>query len=270
VPQSVADCRRLSQQGVAALDRGQPEKAEALLAKAVKACPVDPEARRHYAESLWRRGGRKEAIAQMEEACRLVSDDAALWTRIAQMRLADGQVELARQDADRAIDLDSKSAAAWAVRGGVMRVYGRPQQALADYLRAMNYAPKDREILWAIAELYRQQHQPERALLTLQSVADTYSPGEEPSHVFHAIGQTYVALGRFDEAVESLTTAATRGKPTPDLLCQLGEAQLLAGHLDAAGVAASQSLAIAPRHQASRELLDRLQLAQHADSTPRR
>ena len=207
VPKSLAECRRLSQQGVAALDRGRQQDAEALLAKAVAACPADAEARRHYAESLWRRGARQEAIAQLEESGRLAGDDASLWTRLAEMYLAAGQLELASKNAERAIDLDPRLPGAWAIRGGVMRAAGQPGEALTCYLRALGYAPKDRAILLEVAELYRQQNQPERSLQTLQCLADTYSPGEEPGQVHHLLGQAYVALGRYDDAVESLSLA---------------------------------------------------------------
>ena len=219
------------------------------------ACPVDAEARRHYAESLWRRGARQEAIAQLEEAGRLAGEDASLWARLAEMHLANGQPELARQNAEQALDLDPKLPAAWAIRGGVTRAAGQPRQALADYLRALGYAPSDRAILLEIAELHRQLNQPERALQTLQTLADTYSPGEEPGQVLYLMGLAYVALGRYDDGVESLSAAVTRAKPTPEMFCRLGEAELLAGHPAEAADAARQALALQPQHQPSRELL---------------
>ena len=163
VPQSLADCRRLSRQGVAALERGRQQTAETMLAQAVTACPVDAEARRHYADSLWQRGARPEAIAQMEEAVRLADEDASFSVRLAEMYLADGRAELARQSADRAIELDPKLPEAWAVRGGVLRSLGQPREALADYLRALGQAPENRETLLAVAELYRQLNEPRRA-----------------------------------------------------------------------------------------------------------
>ena len=262
VSQSVVDCRRLSQQGVAALDRGRLQDAEALLAKAVAACPTDAEARRHYAEALWRRGARPDAISQLEEACRLSADDAALWARLGEMYLAAGQLEPAWKNAERAIDLDPRSAGAWAIRGGVRRAAGQPDEALACYLRALGYAPKDRAILLEVASLYRQQNRPERALQTLQSLAETYSPGEEPSHVEDLLGETYVALGRYDDAVESLSLALTRGTPSADMYCRLGEAQLLAGSPTEAAAAAQQALALKPQHPPSQALLERIRLAQ--------
>jgi tetratricopeptide (TPR) repeat protein len=269
VSRSLADCRRLSQQGMVALDRGQQEKAETLLAQAVNACPVDAEARRRYAEALWRRGAQKEAIAQLEAAGRVTPDDAALWTRMAEMQLAAGQVELAGQTADRALDLDTKLPGAWAIRGGVRRAAGKPQEALADYLRALGYAPSDRAMLREVAELYRQLNQPERALQTLQSLAETYPPGEEPDDVLYLTGLAYVALGRYDDGVESLTAAVTRGKPTAEMYCQLGQAELLAGHAAEAACAARQALTLDPAHRASHDLLDRIELAQRPQGTVR-
>ena len=270
VSQSVADCRRLAQQGAVALERGQQEQAEKLLSQAVNTCPVDPEARRNYAESLWRHGARQEAIAQLEEAGRLAGDDGVLSARLAEMHLANGQIDAARQSVEQAIALDPKSAAAWAVHGGVMRAAGEPQQALADFLRALNYAPKDRRVLEQVAELYQQQQQPERALQTLQNLADTYSPGEEPEQLLCSIGRTYCVLGRYEEGVESLSAASQRGKPTPELLCELGEAQLLAGRPAEAAATARQALSLQPQHHPSRELLDRIELAQRPQGTPRR
>lgn len=269
VPQSLTDCRRLSQQGVTALERGEQPKAETLLAKAVAACPVDAEARRHYAESLWRRGAREDAIAQLQEAGRLAGYDASLWARLAEMRLASGQRELARQDAEQALKLDPKLPIAWAIRGGVMRAAGQPREALADYLRALSYAPNDRTMLREVAELHRQLNEPQRALQTLQTLADTYSPGEEPAEVLYLMGTAYVALGRYEDAVESLSAAAAGGSPSPETLCSLGQAELLAGRPAEAAEAARRALALQPQHQPSRDLLQRVELAQQPQGTVR-
>src|SRR3972149_5732410 len=46
VSQSLAESRKLSREGVAAMERGQQQQAESLLAQAVQVCPADPEARR--------------------------------------------------------------------------------------------------------------------------------------------------------------------------------------------------------------------------------
>jgi tetratricopeptide (TPR) repeat protein len=270
VPPSLAECRRLSQQGVAALERGRQQDAEALLAKAVKAYPVDAEAHRHYAEALWRRGARQEAIAQLEEASRLAGDDATMSTRLAEMYLDGGQFEPARQNANRAIDLDPRLPGAWAIRGKVLRAAGLPREALADSLRALGYAPKDRAILFEVAELYREGNQPDRALQTLQTLAETYSPGEEPAGLQHCLGLAFTALGRYDDAIENLSLAVNRGKPTAETLYDLGEAQLLAGRPTEAAATALRALAIQPQHRPSLALLEHVQLAQQPQETIRK
>lgn len=270
VPQSLTDCRRLSQKGVAALERDEQPKAETLLAQAVTACPVDAEARRHYAEALWRRGAQQDAMTQLEEACRLAGEDASLWARLAEMRLTSGQPELARQAAETALNLDPRLPNAWAIRGGVMRAIGQPGDALADCLHALNYAPNDRAILREVAELHRQLNQPDRALQALQTLAETYPAGEEPGQVLYLTGLAYVALGRYDDGVESLSAAISRQQPTAEMFCHLGEAQLLAGHPPAAAEAARQALALDPQHQASRSLLQRVELARQSQTTLQR
>ena len=147
---------------------------------------------------------------------------------------------------------------------------GRQDQALADYHRAIGYAPNDRQILLQIAELYRQLNRPRRALATLHSLAATYSPGEEPQQVLYLTGLAYVALGRYDEGIESLSTAAIREQPTPEILFRLGEAELLAGRPAQAEAAAQQALALQPRHAQSRQLLDRVRTAQDPSPATRR
>jgi tetratricopeptide (TPR) repeat protein len=234
VPAALANSRQLSQQGNAALERGQPQEAEQLLAKAVAACPTDRDARRYYAEALWLRGAGAAAVAQLEEACRLDPEDAPQRVRLAEMHLALGQVEAARQSVEMALDRDPRLAAAWAVRGRVMRAEGDFRQALAAYHRALGQACDDPRVLLEIAEVYQQLHEPQRALETLQSLAETYPPGEEPQQVLDLLGQAYAALGRYDDAAGSFASAAARDRPTAELLGRLADAQRRAGRADEA------------------------------------
>ncbi|MFH1923625.1 MAG: tetratricopeptide repeat protein [Planctomycetota bacterium] len=270
VSQSLVASRQFCQQGVAAIERDEWEQAEKLLADAVKTCPSDPDARRHYAEALWHRGEHKEAVNELEEACRQALDDPSLHVLLAERRLAMGHVELARQGAQSAIDLDPKHAGAWALRGRVSRAHGQTSQALADYHRALGLAPHDRAILLEIAELYRELNRPERALATLHTLSDAYSPGQEPQQVLYFEGLAYEALQRWDEAVESFSAARNRQRPTPEILFRLARAEWFAGRPAQAAAAAREALALDPGHQPSRELLDRAELALRSDGPLRR
>lgn len=270
IPASLAASRQLSRQGVAALERRQFDQAESLLAKAVQSCPVDVDARCNYAEALWQRGQRQEAIGQLEEAIKLAGDDASLRVRMAEMQLAAGRIHLARQHAERALDLDPKKSAAWTVRARTARAVGDWRAALADYHRAMAGEPNDRAILLEVAEVYRELNQPERALATLHRLADTYAPGEEPQQVLYLQGLAYMALGRATDAAETLTLAAAREQPSPEVLYRLGQAELAAGRADEAAAAARRALQIDPEHAPSRELLGRLDVVRQTGSTVQR
>jgi tetratricopeptide (TPR) repeat protein len=230
---------------------------------------VDPEARRHYAEALWQRGSQTKALEQFEEAARLSPDDAALRVRLAEAYLESGRLDEARAAANAAIDLDPKLAGAWAVRGRISAAAGDLRRALDDFHRTLSYAPDDRDVLLETAELHRRMGRPQRALATLQSLADTYSPGEEPQQVLQLTGLAQMALGRYDDAVAALSAAAVREAPSADLLWQLGEAELRAGRPGAAAAAARHALSLHPEHEPSRVLLARIG-GRRAGETPLR
>jgi tetratricopeptide (TPR) repeat protein len=264
VSQSVAECRQLTQQGVNALDRGDWRRAESLLEKAVATSASDVDARRNYAETLWHRGARVEALAQLEAARKLVAGDPALTIRTGEMHLDLGQVNTAGQMVDEALRVDPKFAPAWTLRGRIASDNGRPNEALADFQRALGYAPDNSQIAILIAETYRQSNQPQQALVALQALADRYPPGDAPQQVLHMQGLALGALARHDDAARVLSQAAQRERPTADLLCHLAQAELLAGHVPRARYAAQQALALDPQHAASQALLARMAAGEQA------
>jgi tetratricopeptide (TPR) repeat protein len=174
------------------------------------------------------------------------------------MYLTLGKMGRARQAAEQALDLDPKFAPAWALRGKVLERSGDYRQALADYQRSLGYAPGNADVLLRLAETYRQVGVPSRALATLQSLIDTYPPGEEPQQLLYLQALALTALERYNDAVESLTLANQRGPHTAELQYRLAEAHLLAGRPADAHAALQQGLSIEPAHQASLALAERL------------
>jgi tetratricopeptide (TPR) repeat protein len=262
VPRSVATGRQLVQQGASAMDRGDWVVAEDLLNHAVQVSPLDPDVHRRYAETLWHRGAAQQAITQLEEAARLAPEDPQIAVRTGEMYLATGQMARARKAADRALDLDPKLATAWALRGRTNEASGALKPALADYQRSLGYQPDDRQVLLAVAEIYRQLNEPERALASLHSLVDSYPPGEEPQQLLYLEGLALVALGRYDDAVARYSLAGERGGPTAEILYRLAEAEFLAGRGVPAHIAAKQALVLDPNHVAAKALVARLEVAQ--------
>ncbi len=261
VPDSVAAARRYWQQGVAAMEQGEWAEAEALLAEAVKTNPGDVEARRHLATALRRRGAWAEAREHLDEALRLAPDDATLRATLAEVLLELDLTELARQEAEYALDLDPRMAAGWAARGKVMWAIGDLRQALADFQRGLGSAPNDRELLSAVASLYHEMNQPQRALAVLHQLLDTYLPDEQPAELLYEEGVAYHTLGRHEEALASFHLAAQRGEGSVKLFFHMAEAELFAGRYEDAARAAREALARDPAHRPSQDLLDRLELA---------
>ncbi len=258
VPEDVAVCRDLTQQGVTAIEIGKWDEAEKLLQSAVEASPVDSAARHYLAEVLWHRGATEAALAQMETAVRLEDSDPTLLVRSGEMQLGTGNAEQALVRADQAIQLNPKLASAWALRGRVYWRLDQTERALADLQRSLQFAPDSGDVLMDVAAIYRQRGQHDRCLTALQHLLDTYPQGEGTQLAYWMEGLTLSDLDRPRQAIESLRTANQIGPPNPDILYYLAQAQLAAGQGDAALRTAQQALALNAAHALSRELLTQL------------
>jgi tetratricopeptide (TPR) repeat protein len=264
VPRSLVLSRQLSQQGVGAMERGNWARADELLAQAVKVFPQDAEARYRYAEVLWQRQQRAAALEQSDKALSLAPDDPKILLQAAQMRIATDHVSEASDLIDRAIGADPNNPAVWTLRGRLRHKAGQLPDALGDYHRALGFRPDDRDTLLEVAEVYRQLNRPERALATLQTLCETYPPGEERPQVLYLTGLAYSATGRYVDAIEAFSLARSRGTATPDLLYWLADAQFKAGRQNDARQTASELLALEPTHRRAVALLQRLDIAQRS------
>jgi tetratricopeptide (TPR) repeat protein len=261
VSKEVLNCRQLSAQGMAAMERGEWQKAEELLNSAIKSCPVDSDARRRYAEVLWHRGDASAALGQLEEAARLSADKPELAIRMGEIYLALERWQNARRAADLALAVDRQNAAAWSLRARAAHGAGDLRQALADFQRSLAYQPNDPVVLEQLAELYRSMGQPERALPAFQALIDGYPPGEEPPRVLHLQGLALAALGRHEAAIESFELSMRRGGTSPDLLVHVAQAELASGRLEDAQRTLDKALSVAPNNPLGRSIAGQLQLA---------
>lgn len=261
VSKQEATSRQLSQRGISLLEQGDWTNGELRLAEAIKACPDDPEPHHHYAEALWHKGDKAGGLTQMLEAIRLNGEDPQLMVRAGEMSLELGQKDQAGKLADDAIGLNPRLSAAWSLRGQVAELNGLMDEALADLNRALQYQHDDRQALFLVAELYRQQGRPDRALSTLESLRDCYAPGEEPQQVLVLEGLAFAAMRRYDDAADAYAVALSRDPPSLELHDRLAEAQLLGGRPRDAAVTVNHAFAIDPNHAPTRALAERIDLA---------
>jgi tetratricopeptide (TPR) repeat protein len=258
-PEDVAAGRELTQQGAAAIELGQWERAELLLQRAAETSPVDAVTRRQLAEALWHRNASEAALAQMEAAVQLDATDASLVVRRGEMLLATGAAGKALGEAEQAIRLDPKLSSAWALRGRVNWQLQQSDRALADLQRALQYSPESSDVLMDVAAIYRQRGEHQRCLTTLHHLLDTYPPGQQAQQALWMEGLALVDLGRSQQAAESLLAATRQGPPNADLLCQLAQAQLASGRRQDAAETLRQALLANAAHGPSRQL--QIQLA---------
>jgi Tfp pilus assembly protein PilF len=244
-------CRQLSREGVAALERGDAQRACTLLDQAVAASPGDVDARRQLADVLWQNGAAEEALQHIEKAVQLDPTHAATVVRAGEMLLGVGQADRALERAEEAIVLDATLPAAWALRGRIYRQRGELDRALADLHQALRYSPSSQDVLLETAELQYQLGRPQRTLTTLQTLLATYAQGDEPRRALWLEGLAYSAV-------------STRGATEPELLYQLARAQQASGQ--SAAAAATAQLAADAGHGASRTLLAELQAAGSPES----
>ena len=258
-PNSLSQCRKLSQQGLAAIEDRRWDEAENLLSKAVKACPGDMDAKRHYAEALWHRGKQAEAIEQLHAVVENTGGNVDPRVRLGEMLLEVGRLDEARSHAETAIDLAPNVASTWALKARVSARTGSLEQALADYQRSLAYAPENRDVLLEMAEVYRLLDKPQEALAVLNRLADTFPLDETPKNVTHLQGLALAAQGRFSAAAESYEKVIAAEGATADNYFDLANAHWQAGCHDRAAMAARQALTLDPLHSRSRELLGLMQ-----------
>ena len=247
-----------------AVDAGNWQRAEEFFAKAVEVCPVDERVQSRYADALWHRGSRQEALDHMKEAVRLSGGEPELVVRLGEMHLETGDLQQASQLAERVILSGRQLAGAYRLRGDVRERQGKSDEALADYHRALGMQSQYPEVQMAIAAVYYRQGRPQRALSTLQALAGSYPSGEEPAEMLYWQGLACKALGRHEQAVVHLAQAEGRGLQSADLLYSLAEARYLAGDPAAAQLTLQRAMELEPTHPEAQRLAASIQTRQVA------
>lgn len=221
VPPELAATRRLCNEGLSAVDQRDLIRAEGLFEKAVKNCPLDVDARRLYADVLWKRGQRMEALSQVSRALQLSPEDVGLAIDGGRMYLELGLFDDVERLSGTAIRLAPRSVDAWHLRGQLALARGQAEVALADLHKALAIAPDDRDVLLDTAEAYRRLDRPQRALATLAILGESYGPNQVPGRVLLLEGIAQESLGREADAAESYRRAVARGDAPPEASTRL-------------------------------------------------
>jgi tetratricopeptide (TPR) repeat protein len=231
--------QRLSQQwtkvGLDALNTGKLSQAKSFFTRAAAEDPKDALARISLARALRQEKDLSGAIEEMQKGVELSGGrDAKLLAELGEMYLDAGRWPQANQNAELALQLDHRCAAAWALRGRVQHAKGDYQTALANYQRAASIDPELTGVQLQIAEVYHDLGEPLRALSAIEKVLQKSPVDQQDEAVLLAKGEVLLDLRQLNAAIEVLQAASERPKATSDAYLRLAEAQITSGQISQA------------------------------------
>lgn len=251
--------RQLSLRGVDALQQKKFGDAESLFTEAIRQSPADERAQWGYAEVLWQRGQYQSATEHMAKAVQTSGGNPDLVVRLGQMYLEQQQLDRAIEQADAALNQQRKHAGAWALRGDALRQQRRLQEALECYHRSLLFRADAPAVQVALAEIYRQLGRPQRALATLDHLAEHHTPEEMPPRAWLLRGMALADLGEDAEARRCFQLASQyAGEANTGLLLELASVQFNSGDLAEARLCLGRVLKSEPENPAALDLQSQL------------
>ncbi len=207
--------RQLSLRGTDALQRSRQQDAEMLFSEALRNSPLDERAHWGYATTLWKRGNKESAVEHMREAVRLsgrnqTGRNPEYAIRLGEMNLAMGDRKSAKELALGVLSANRSHAEAWALLGDTHQSERDWPAALECYHRALLIRGDYSRVQLSVAEIYRHTGRPQRALATLDRMADLHTTANTDPEVLLIRGMALADLERVSDAAEALALAADR------------------------------------------------------------
>jgi Tfp pilus assembly protein PilF len=178
---------------------GDHEGALQSFARALDLAPGQPMILGNYAKCLEKAGRPAEAIDALERAARALPASAAAWSDFGQAALRQGQRDRATAALERAVSLDPHAARAWHGLGRARRSGGDLEGAETALRRAVALAPQDGAAWVNLGVVLRLLGRPAEALPCLDEARRAGFSGAE---LLDAEAGTLVDVGRFDTAME--------------------------------------------------------------------
>jgi predicted Zn-dependent protease len=249
----------MSLRGAEALQQKKYGDAESLFSEAIRQSPADERAQSGYAEVLLQKGQVQAATEHMTKAVETSGGNPDLVVRLGQMHLEQGELSLAIEQANLALRDQRTHAGAWALKGDVLRQQRQLQEALDCYHRSLIYHSDAPQVQIALAEIYHQLGRPQRALATLNNLADHHSPEQIPPRAWLLKGQALADLGEDMEAKRCLRLATQyAGESQSGLLLELASAQYSCGDLAEARLCLGRVLRQEPSNPSALQLQSQL------------
>ncbi|CAA7617985.1 tetratricopeptide repeat protein [Magnetospirillum sp. SS-4] len=217
---------------------------ERFLAGLAARVPDDPEIFRRLAQARLRLGQLEEARNAAERALQLAPDAAAGHFALGQVRRGLRDFEQARRSLETAVSLDPKMGLAWMGLGEVLATLpGGTDKAVEALRRAVSLLPRDPRPLNGLATVLMAAGRYEDAITAYRSaVALVGDPN--PADLLNNLGVALERLERRDEAVAVLRTAVLVRPNVAAIHDNLGNSLLSTGNAAAAEACHRRALAL--------------------------
>lgn len=270
----VAQKLELNRQGIAAFERQEYETAEKKFIEAAEQDNFDLTARRYYAETLWARGKKEEAVGLLAELSKIESpldDSLAINQSLAEKLLEENQPVSALNYAERVVQTSPQSADGWALRAQVCHRLGKHEEAIDDYHHALHYDPDNRAYLRSLAELEGQVGRYESSLASWQRLERTYSGNSQPEEVLYGKAEICRRLKRYDESIRCYERILAEHPDRSALYSLLAETYLDRNDVSSAREVTRRAEHAFPHDPAIHELANRIErerIAQSQENSP--
>ncbi|MFC5580648.1 tetratricopeptide repeat-containing sulfotransferase family protein [Rhodanobacter terrae] len=201
----------------AALNRGEPNAAEASLLSVLAQAPDCVEARRLQALARQLRGDHAHAVTILQQALALSPDHALIHMNLGISLHACGEPAAALASLQRACKLAADFAPAWFNLGRVLSMQGRPAGAVTALHRALDIDPDHVEARIMLAEA-------QARLGALEPAGANYREAlrRQPGHPDAWTGLANLPTVRFDKDDVAWLQQALQLSPTPQARVSLG------------------------------------------------
>lgn len=225
---------------------GETERAVEAMHLAVFLDPEDVPRYRQLADTLEAAGLWSNALDVRTGLLEKVDSPTAEDLRtLANCALYAGELKLARDLADQALQAGPKDGLTHALLGQILSAEGERELAREHFQLATRHAPHRADAWLAMARDYEQQGEEARQLETLRAAAHAVS---DSADIHQALGKTYLRSGATSQAVSALEQASRLNPNSPDIAYQLGKALHSLGKTEAARHTLEPAYQIAPYH----------------------
>jgi tetratricopeptide (TPR) repeat protein len=202
-----------------ALGHDQASSALESFDKALRLSPGNMEALVDKAKALRALGRTKEELACYEEISQVVTDVPAIWIRMGDIELEEGNFHDAVTNYDTALSLDSKKVAALVHRAIGLSMIERWKEAVKSAEKATKLAPDDIETWRVLADVNLRYGKHKSAMKALQK-ASQIDPSD--ASVENTMGMVEFKAGRLNDAAAHFRRALVRNKEHTSALRNLG------------------------------------------------